>query len=32
MKYYYTVSLARLVSDPAPVSDNLLETREIKQQ
>jgi hypothetical protein len=30
MKYYYTVSLARLVSNPAPVSDNLLETRGLK--
>jgi len=31
MKYYYTVSLARLVSNPAPVSDTLLETRGIKK-
>jgi len=29
--YYYTVSLARLVSNPAPVSDSLLETRGIKK-
>jgi len=32
MKYYYTVSLATLVSNPAPVSDTLLETRGIKKQ